>query len=527
MSGIFAPVVASVAAVTFIVWIVLTSLNVVPKEWYPYGESDVVMSLTFSIAVLVIACPCALGLATPTAIMVGTSVGAKLGILVKSGDALEIAHNVTDVIFDKTGTLTAGSSSCTDVIIMHDKVPIEVNSELKNTLNSDVDNFVRISANDLLYYAGCAEKGSEHPLAKAIVQKATSMKYVKPLKEPLEFKADPGRGICATVDNFEVLIGNRQYMEEKGANAPTESDPTEHCMQRLESTGKTSVLVAINKCVVGVLGIYDEAKKDAAEALAGLRAMKINVWMLTGDNRRTAEAIAYELGIPREQVVAEVLPGEKSEKVVELQEAGKIVAMVGDGVNDSPALAQANLGIAIGAGADVAVEAADLVLVKSCLLDVICAIDLSRVTYQRIRLNMLWALGYNSLGIPIAAGVFFPLIKVVLPPEVAGFAMALSSVSVVVSSLLLRNYRPPKIKSTFGRKLRQGKLGIESVQMQMFSQVDAPGGEINFKIDPGCMMAYGENARAIQIRAVVQNVPYTKVEVAGTKSRRKVSNCKT
>ena len=179
------------------------------------------MSLTFSIAVLVIACPCALGLATPTAIMVGTSVGAKLGILVKSGDALEIAHNVTDVIFDKTGTLTAGSSSCTDVIIMHDKVPIEVNSELKNTLNSDVDNFVRISANDLLYYAGCAEKGSEHPLAKAIVQKATSMKYVKPLKEPLEFKADPGRGICATVDNFEVLIGNRQYMEEKGANAPT------------------------------------------------------------------------------------------------------------------------------------------------------------------------------------------------------------------------------------------------------------------------------------------------------------------
>ena len=216
-------------------------------------------------------------------------------------------------------------------------------------------------------------------------------------------------------------------------------------MQKLESTGKTSVLVAINKCIVGVLGIYDEAKKDAAEALAGLRAMKINVWMLTGDNRRTAEAIAYELGIPREQVVAEVLPGEKSDKVVELQEAGKIVAMVGDGVNDSPALAQANLGIAIGAGADVAVEAADLVLVKSCLLDVICAIDLSRVTYQRIRLNMLWALGYNSLGIPIAAGVFFPLIKVVLPPEVAGFAMALSSVSVVVSSLLLRNYRPPKL----------------------------------------------------------------------------------
>ena len=489
VSGIFAPVVASIAAVTFIVWIFLTSFNVVPKEWYPYGESDVVMSLTFSIAVLVIACPCALGLATPTAIMVGTSVGAKLGILVKSGDALEIAHNVTDVIFDKTGTLTTGSSSCTDVIIMNDKVPIEAKNEGNSTLNSD--KFVRISANDLLYYAGCAEKGSEHPLAKAIVQKATSMKYVKPLKEPLEFKADPGRGICAMVDKFEVLIGNRQYMEEKEATIPTEVDATENCMQKLESTGKTSVLVAINKCIVGVLGIYDEAKKDAAEALAGLRAMKINVWMLTGDNRRTAEAIAYELGIPREQVVAEVLPGEKSEKVMELQEAGKIVAMVGDGVNDSPALAQANLGIAIGAGADVAVEAADLVLVKSCLLDVICAIDLSRVTYQRIRLNMLWALGYNTLGIPIAAGVFFPLIKVVLPPEVAGFAMALSSVSVVVSSLLLRNYKPPKIKSTYGRKLRQGKLGIESVQMHIFSQANAPGGTINFKIDPGCMMAYG------------------------------------
>ena len=491
ISGIFAPVVASISLLTFIVWIILTSANVVPKEWYPYGESNFVMSLTFSIAVLVIACPCALGLATPTAIMVGTSVGAKLGILVKSGDALETAHNVTDVIFDKTGTLTSGTPSCTDIVLLNDKVPLNMKKKTVEEQDDTGNDFLRISQHDLLYFVGCAEKGSEHPLAQAIVKKASSVKNVKPLKEPGAFKADPGRGICADVDGHQVLIGNRQYMEEKGSIFTTNVERTENCMQTMEKKGKTSVIVSINNVVVGVLGIYDEAKQDAAVALAGLRAMKLNVWMLTGDNRRTAEAIAFELGIPKEQIVAEVLPGEKSEKVVELQEKGKIVAMVGDGVNDSPALAQANLGIAIGAGADVAVEAADLVLVKSRLVDVITAIDLSRVTYQRIRLNMFWALGYNTLGIPIAAGVLFPLIKVVLPPEVAGLAMAMSSVSVVISSILLRNYKPPKIESSYGREVRQGTLGIESVKMELESENNGGGGGIAYHIDPGCMMAYG------------------------------------
>lgn len=312
------------------------------------------------------------------------------------------------------------------------------------------------------------------------------------MHEPDEFKADPGRGVCAKVDGMNILIGNRQYMEEKECKFTTNTDTIASCMLSMENKGKTSVIVAINYVVTAVLGIYDEAKQDGAVALAALRAMKIKVWMLTGDNRTTAEAIGFELGIPKEQIVAEVLPGEKAAKIVELQERGKVVAMVGDGVNDSPALAQSNLGVAVGAGADVAVEAADLVLINSKLIDVVTAIDLSRVTYQRIRLNMFWALGYNSLGIPIAAGILFPIIKVVLPPEVAGFAMAMSSVSVIVSSILLRNYKPPKIESVYGRTVRQGKLGIESLEVHLSSNKGIHGNTtVAYKIDPGCMMAYG------------------------------------
>ena len=494
VSGIFAPVVASIALLTFVVWMGLTLSGTVPKAWYPYGESDFVMSLTFSIAVLVIACPCALGLATPTAIMVGTSVGASLGILVKSGDALEAAQLVTDIVFDKTGTLTNGKPTVTFVVVFPHLpfllLPAEKNGNAgPSEEKSSSPEKRRLKEADLLFLVGSAELGSEHPLGRAIVEKAEGTEGVPELVEPDAFKASPGRGVCATVQGNTVLIGNRQYMADHSC-ALQDENMVEESMTVMESQGKTCVLVAVNGTVAGMLSIHDEKKKDAAVTLAALRAMNLTVWMLTGDNRRTAEAIAFELGIDKKYVVAEVLPNEKSEKVVELQSRNKHVAMVGDGVNDSPALAQANLGIAIGAGADVAIEAADLVLVNSRLHDVITAIDLSRTVYRRIRLNMMWALGYNVCGIPIAAGVFFPFLRVVLPPEVAGMAMALSSVSVVMSSILLKRYRPPEVKPSFGRTVRHGGvLGIEKVVVvtrDAFCRTQ----ETDYSIDPGCMMAF-------------------------------------
>jgi P-type Cu+ transporter len=494
VSGIFAPVIASIALLTFVVWMVLTLSGTVPKAWYPYGESDVVMSLTFSIAVLVIACPCALGLATPTAIMVGTSVGASLGILVKSGDALEAAQSVTDIVFDKTGTLTNGKPTVTSVVVFPKLPPLlPVTEENSNAgpleEKSSSKEKRRLKEADLLFLVGSVERGSEHPLGRAIVAKAEESEGVPDLIEPESFKAMPGRGVCAIVSGNTVLIGNRQYMADQSCVLEDEN-MVEESMTVMESQGKTCVLVGVNGVVAGMLSIHDEKKKDAAVTLAALRAMNLTVWMLTGDNRRTAEAIAFELGIDKKHVVAEVLPNEKSEKVVELQSQNKYVAMVGDGVNDSPALAQANLGIAIGAGADVAIEAADLVLVNSRLRDVITAIDLSRTVYRRIRLNMIWALGYNVCGIPIAAGVFFPLVRVVLPPEVAGLAMALSSVSVVLSSILLKRYRPPEITPSFGRTVRHGgALGIEKVVVvthDMFHKTQ----ENDYHVDPGCMMAF-------------------------------------
>ena len=481
VAGVFVPVVSGIALLTFVVWICITSAGVVPREWYPYGESNLVMSLTFAIAVLVIACPCALGLATPTAIMVGTSVGASLGILVKSGDALEAAQTVTDIVFDKTGTLTNGKPTVTTVVIFPALPPLFQGSSGERA---------KLTEADVLYLIGSAEQGSEHPLAKAVVAKAKDTEGVPSLVEPSDFKAVPGRGISATVTDNAILIGNRNFMKEKEASFQDES-MVEESMRVLESTGKTCVLIAVNGTVCSMIAIHDKEKNDAAVTLAALRAMNLRVWMLTGDNRRTAEAIAFELGIAKEFVVAEVMPHEKSEKVVELQSKGRIVAMVGDGVNDSPALAQANLGIAIGAGADVAIEAADLVLVNSQLTSVIAAIDLSRTVYRRICMNMIWACAYNVLGIPVAAGVFFPLIKIVLPPEIAAAAMALSSVSVVMSSVMLKRYKPPVVESSYGRSLRDGTLGLETIEMQVRNE-GLLGSEhkIKYAIDHGCMMAF-------------------------------------
>jgi len=481
VAGVFVPVVSFISLLTFIVWISVTSAGIIPRDWYPYGESNFVMSLTFAIAVLVIACPCALGLATPTAIMVGTSVGASFGILVKSGDALEAAQSVTDIIFDKTGTLTNGKPTVTIVTLFPNLPPLFLDKQGSKRHLTDVD---------LLFLAGSAENGSEHPLAKAIVSEALSTKGVEMLEDPSEFKAVPGRGITATVQGNEVLIGNRSFMTDKEVGIQDEG-MVEESMRVMESLGKTCVLVAINGTVSSMFAIHDKEKNDAAVTLAALRAMNLRVWMLTGDNKRTALAIASTLGIAEEFVVAEVMPNEKSEKVSELQAKGRVVAMVGDGVNDSPALAQADLGIAVGAGADVAIEAADLVLVKSELTNVITAIDLSKTVYRRIRVNMIWAFAYNVLGIPVAAGVFFPLIRVVLPPEIAAAAMALSSVSVVLSSLMLKRYTPPQVDFSFGRSLRQGKLGLEKIEMRLRNDgLIASEKSISYEVDAGCMMAF-------------------------------------
>jgi len=468
-----------------------------------------ILPLMFSIAVLVIACPCALGLATPTAVMVGTSVGARMGILVKGGAALEMAHRVTDIVFDKTGTLTKAKPKVTDVIVLK-KMEVE---------EHETDPHARTLA-EMLRLAATAEQQSEHPLARAIVEEAKTRGLTLGQLEisnvstassqagdispgagnpdvsnpdmsatnedeasPL-FQVIPGKGIRCKVGHNDVVVGTRKLMRElnyldpmidassvsQHGNSPWSiSQQVDKAIDTLESRdGKTVVCVAIDGSVYGLLAMRDEERHEAALMVALLQKdLGINVWMLTGDNRGAASAVAESLGINQSHVLSELLPHEKAEKIVALQKKGintgsrkkyrpRVVGMVGDGINDAPALAQADLGVAVGAGTDVAVEAADIILCKSDLLDVYQAVALSRAIMKRIRLNFVWALGFNCLGIPVAAGVFFPLIKAVLPPEVAGLAMALSSVCVVCSSLHLYRYRPAQVLETkWGRQLLQ------------------------------------------------------------------------
>jgi len=457
VSGIFAPFVVVVAIITLTVWLLLTHSDTIPSDWYPRGTTKTSLPLIFSISVVVIACPCALGLATPTAVMVGTTVGAKYGILIKGGGPLEMAHRVTDIVFDKTGTLTVGDLSVTNVFVVSRRFYSDYLRDNPALASSKVTTYEDKLIDRILFFAGSAEKGSEHPLARAIVLYATREKKGEKgekgekctLSEPTDVVATPGKGMqCKVQDvdrSYQVAIGNRRYIADLEAEVD-DSDLLEAGMLALEHGGKTAVILAVDGQVVGVIGLRDTVKANALATVKALEAKGVRVWMLTGDNERTARIVAKEVGIQPERVVAEVLPHQKAEKIQELQQADKITCMVGDGVNDSPALAQAHLGIAIGAGADVAVEAADMVLVNSNITDVLTAIDLSRCVFRRIRLNFVWALGYNSLAIPIACGCFFPLTLTYLPPEVAGIAMALSSVSVVVSSLFLYLYKPPIIR---------------------------------------------------------------------------------
>lgn len=396
ISAHFVPAVIVIALITFLTWAFIL-------------DAEFSFALTAAVSVLVIACPCALGLATPTAIMVGTGKGAETGILIKGGDALETAHKLYAVVFDKTGTLTKGKPEVTDVI--------PASSSIKDK--------------ELVKLAASIEKHSEHPLAQAIVNYARKKKIK--LEKTSLFRAIPGHGVEATYKGKKIVIAKPEHIG-KIANITN----LKGTIAKLEKDGKTVVVVCFNKKIYGLLGIADAIRRDSVMAVKELQENNINVYMITGDNKRTAHAVAKQLGIAN--VIAEVLPKDKAKKIKELQVKGN-VAMVGDGINDAPALAQADIGIAIGSGTDVAMETGNIVLMNNNTLDVVRAIRLSRMTIRKIKQNMFWALFYNSLGIPIAAGLLYPLTGWLLSPIIAGAAMALSSVSVVANTLLMKKQK--------------------------------------------------------------------------------------
>ncbi|MBS0190545.1 MAG: copper-translocating P-type ATPase [Planctomycetes bacterium] len=396
ISGIFVPIVIGIAVVTFIVW------------WFASPvETRLSMSLVTAVSVLIIACPCALGLATPTAIMVGTGRGAERGILIKGGEALETAHTLTAIVLDKTGTITEGKPALTDV------VPAPGGG---------------FSEEELLRLAASAEKNSEHPLAAAIVRGATERGVT--LAEPTGFGAVVGHGVEATVQGRRVLIGKAALLAQRGIAVSLEGKAA-----TLAALGRTPMFVAVDGREAGLVAVADRVKPESKAAVGRMHAMGLRVVMVTGDNRRTADAVAAQVGV--DQVFAEVLPKDKAEKVKSLQAEGYIVGMVGDGINDAPALAQADVGMAIGTGTDVAIESSDITLIRGDLRTVPDAIALSHSTMRTIKQNLFWAFIYNVVGIPVAAGVLFPFTGWLLSPIIASAAMAFSSVSVVLNSLRL------------------------------------------------------------------------------------------
>jgi P-type Cu+ transporter len=390
VAGIFVPVVIGIAGITFLTWT------------FVFGSFN--LGLINAVAVLVIACPCALGLATPTAIMVGAGKGAENGILIKGGESLETAYKLTSIILDKTGTITKGEPSLTDVILIDDSLGKET----------------------LLTLAASAEKKSEHPLGIAIFESVKQDLGI--IKDPESFSAIPGKGVTATVGTKKIHVGTRAFMH----SLDLKTDTIEDRLQRLEQVGKTAMIVSINKNISGIIAVADTLKESSKEAILKLKDLGLKVYMVTGDNARTAQAIADEVGI--KQVLADVLPEHKAAEVKKLQDLGEIVAMVGDGINDAPALATADIGLAIGTGTDVAIESSDITLMTGDLTKIVTAIRLSKKTMQKIKQNLFWAFFYNSIGIPFAAiGLLSPII--------AGGAMAFSSVSVVSNSLSLKRFK--------------------------------------------------------------------------------------
>ena len=399
ISGIFVPAVMAISLTAALLWAFV-------------GDMDVRFCLSIAIAVLVISCPCALGLATPVAIMVGTGQAAQQGILIKSAESLELLHKVQTVVLDKTGTVTMGQPRVTDILCAPG-----------------------VTEEELLCVAASAEKPSEHPLAHAIVEESQARHI--PLCPVSGFRSVPGGGIQATLSGEAVLAGNAGYLAQNGVSlAAMEADA-----HRLAEDGKTPLFFAESGRLLGCVAVADVVKPDSAKAIAALRRMGRRVVLLTGDNQRTANSIARQIGV--DQVIAQVLPQDKAKCVAQLQQQGQRVAMVGDGVNDAPALAQADVGLAIGAGTDIAIESADVVLMKSSLLDIPAAMDLSRAVLRNIKQNLFWAFFYNSIGIPVAAGVLYPALHLTLNPMLAAAAMSLSSVCVVSNALRLRGWKPP------------------------------------------------------------------------------------
>ena len=394
VAGVFVPIVCGIALLSFIIWLLV-------GEGFEFA-------LTVLISVLVIACPCALGLATPTAIMVGTGKGASKGILIKSGEALETAHKISAVVFDKTGTITKGSPQVTDIISLCD-----------------------LTEDEILSLAASLEKGSEHPIASAVLHKAEESSL--DIFSTEAFESFGGKGVSGDIKGVPFLLGNPRFLEERGVAIENSSH------QNLTEKGKTPILLASRGKLLGVIGVADEIKSTSAEAIEKLHKMGIKTYMLTGDNRRTAEWVAGLTGI--DEVVAEVLPEDKVKFVENLKADGQTVAMVGDGINDAPALTVADVGIAIGSGTDVAMESADIVLMKSDLLAVADAVRLSKRTMRIIKQNLFWAFGYNTLGIPVAAGLLYAFGGPLLSPMIGAAAMSLSSVSVLSNALRLRRFK--------------------------------------------------------------------------------------
>jgi Cu+-exporting ATPase len=433
VASIFVPAVMGIAVLTFVLW------------WSLGPPPAFLFAMLNFVAVLIVACPCALGLATPTAIMVGTGKGAEFGILVRSGESLETAHRVRTVVFDKTGTLTTGSPEVTDVVTRGDLPPTIGQDGAPQALRarrSDTRPPLEDGQAALLRLAASLERGSEHPLGEAMVRLA--QKEEIELVGADEFSAVPGHGVRGRVNGQIVLLGNARFMSESGV----ETGEFAAAADALAGAGKTPVFVAVDGRAAGVIAVADTLKEGAAEAVRALRRLGVAVTMITGDNRRTAAAIAAQAGI--DAVLAEVLPERKTEEIRKLQAAGTVVAMVGDGINDAPALAQADVGIAIGTGTDVAMEASDITLVRGDLSGVIAAIELSKRTLRTIKQNLFWAFVYNVLSIPVAAGALYPFFGLLLDPMVASAAMALSSVSVVTNSLRLRRFRPAKFSPGVG-----------------------------------------------------------------------------
>ncbi len=405
ISSYFVPAVMGIGVLTFVIW-------------YFFGPTP---ALTYAVlnfvAVMIIACPCALGLATPTSIMVGTGKGAENGVLIRSGEALETAHKLNAIVLDKTGTITKGEPSVTDIVAANG-----------------------YGAEEVLRLAASAEKGSEHPLGEAIVIKAKETQLE--LETPTDFNAIPGHGIEASISKNRVLLGNIKLMKDR--RIPI--NEMEQKAEALSGEGKTPMFAAVDGKLAGIIAVADTLKENSKSAIASLHHLGLEVVMLTGDNRRTAEAIAGEIGIDR--VLAEVLPEQKTNEVKKLQDEGKKVAMVGDGINDAPALAQADVGLAIGTGTDVAMESADITLISGDLRGVVTSIALSKATIRNIKQNLFWAFAYNTILIPVAAGVLFPIFGILLNPIFAAAAMGLSSVTVVTNALRLRRFRPPTPEAT-------------------------------------------------------------------------------